>query len=155
MPKFFCFFLLSVFLVGAMPSAVYADAYGAPPMSNPPSRTVHPTPVQGPDAIAKTQRTESYGTTISKKLGAGLSNMALGFLEIPKNVVNTSNEVNFALGITGGVAKGILYAGGRVLCGIVDFLTFPAPTEPLTTPQFVWMHFPEETRFNPAFKLKK
>ncbi len=155
MPKQLYYCLFSVFLIVTVPSAGAYDGYDGSYMASPPASMERPTNAPPAYATPRPQKSESYGTTISKKLGAGLSNMALGFLEIPKNIVNTSNEVNFAMGITGGVLKGVLYAGGRTICGIVDFLSFPAPTEPLTTPQFVWMHFPQETRFNPAFKLKQ
>lgn len=98
---------------------------------------------------------ESYGTTVGKKVGSAFSNIVFGFLEVPKNIVNTTNDINLAAGLTLGVAKGALHMGGRAIVGLVDLVSFPAPTEPLTTPQFVWMHFPQETRYNPAFKLKK
>ena len=129
--------LLSVLLTLAAQASL-ADIYGGP------------TPVMGlkyspPPAL----NSESYGQTISRKLGVGFSNMTLGWLEIPKNVINTMNDSNFALGILGGTAKGILHMGGRVMTGIVDVMSFPVPTQPLTTPQFVWDNFTVETRYNP------
>ena len=98
--------------------------------------------------------TQDYGTAISEKLGAGFANFGLGFLEFPKNVVITTNEVNLAFGVTGGMIKGALHTIGRMLAGTVDILTFPLPTEPIVVPQFVWENYTVETRYNPVFKVK-
>ncbi len=137
------FFLLAAFLSAAVPIPGFADAYGNPSM----------TP-QG-YGTAASKRPESYGGAITTKLGTGLSNLVLSPLEIPKNIINTTNEANLALGSTGGVAKGFLHMAGRFMAGIVDVMTFPLPTEPLTTPQFVWDNYGLETRYNPLFKMKK
>jgi len=97
---------------------------------------------------------QTYGATIGKKVGAGFSNIGLGFLEIPKNIINTNNEGGFALAVTLGTVKGLIHMCGRAMIGVTDLLTFPVPTEPMTTPQFVWEKFNVETRYNPAFKMQ-
>ncbi len=137
-------FLLAAFLSAVVPVPGLAEDYGS----------AYPVPPES-QGTAAAKRPESYGATIGKKVGAGFSNIGLGFLEIPKNVINTTNEGNFALGITGGVLKGVLYTCGRVLVGVTDLLTFPVPSAPLTTPQFVWQKFNVETRYNSAFKMKQ
>lgn len=135
-------FILAACLAGIAPAALAVDDYGMTQSQQAPPKAAAAAP-------------ESYGTAVSNKLGSGFSNLALGFLEIPKNVVNTTNDVNLAWGITGGMAKGILHTAGRMLAGTVDLLTFPAPTQPLTTPQYVWSQFTVETRYNPLFKSKE
>ncbi|HUL11180.1 MAG TPA: exosortase system-associated protein, TIGR04073 family [Methylococcaceae bacterium] len=95
-----------------------------------------------------------YGTEVGMKFGSALSNLALGWLEIPKTVLATTNQVNLGLGLSGGVVKGILHGIGRTLTGAVDMLTFPLPTQPIAEPQFVWQNFDEETHYNRAFQLK-
>ncbi len=97
---------------------------------------------------------ESYGQTISTKLGSGFSNVTLAIVEVPKNIINTTNEVNLALGVTGGVFKGFLHTAGRTMAGLVDVLTFPIPTVPITNPPFPWQDFTRETKYNPLFKFK-
>lgn len=104
---------------------------------------------------APAKKPESYGQSIAIKLGAGASDLILSPLEIPKNIINTSNEANLALGLTGGVAKGFLHMAGRLLTGLVDVLTFPLPTQPIAAPQFIWDNFSTETHYNPMFKLKQ
>jgi len=97
---------------------------------------------------------QDYGTEVGMKLGSSLSNIALGWLEVPKTVLATTNQVNLALGLSGGVVKGILHTMGRTLTGVIDLLTFPLPTRPIADPQFVWQDFDVETHYNPAFQLK-
>ena len=103
---------------------------------------------------AGAQKTETYGSVITTKLGSGFSNIILSPLEIPKNIINTTNEANLALGATGGVLKGLLHMAGRFMAGTVDTLTFFIPTEPLTNPTFAWENYKTETSYNPLFKMK-
>lgn len=104
---------------------------------------------------SESQKAETYQSVISAKLGSGFSNLVLSPLEIPKNIINTTNETNLALGVTGGVAKGLLHMAGRFMAGVVDTLTFPIPSQPLTTPPYPWQDFKIETRYNPLFKMKQ
>jgi putative exosortase-associated protein (TIGR04073 family) len=75
---------------------------------------------------------------------------------VHKNIVNTTNETNLALGITGGVAKGALHMVGRMMAGLVDVVSFPLPTETLTVPKYVWEDYNVETHYTvPLLKMKK
>ena len=103
---------------------------------------------------ARAQKPESYGTIISTKLGSGFSNIGLCFVELPKNIINTTNDTNLAFGLTGGLLKGVLHMVGRAMAGTVDTLTFPIPTVPITNPPFVWQGYQTETRYNPLFKFQ-
>lgn len=90
------------------------------------------------------------------KLGSAFANLFLGPAELPKNVINTTNDINMAAGVTLGVVKGLIHMCGREMVGIIDLLSFPLQTEPLTTPQFVWDKFTVETRYSaPLFKMQK
>ena len=101
------------------------------------------------------QKPESYGETMGRKLGSGFSNIGLGFFEVPKNVINTTNEGGMALGVTLGAVKGLIHMCGRAMAGVIDVLTFPLPTEPITMPVYVWEKLDVETRYNPIFNMKK
>jgi putative exosortase-associated protein (TIGR04073 family) len=105
----------------------------------------------GIGAAMPAARADDYGATTTLKLGSGLSNLTMGWLEIPKNMINTSNQTNVLLGISGGLLKGLLHTIGRTLTGAVDFLTFPLPTQPIAHPTFVWQTFFDETSYGPAF----
>lgn len=97
----------------------------------------------------------SYGDMVRTKLASGLSNMAFGIAEMPKNIVNTSNEVNVMMGVTGGVLKGTLHTMGRMLAGMVDVLTFPVPSQPITHPYYVWQQFKTDTSYGPFFDMQR
>jgi putative exosortase-associated protein (TIGR04073 family) len=143
MPKPLKIYLLAGFLAAAAPMAGAADGYAAPGAMN-----------SGAYKTAAPKKPPAYGEAIATKLGAGFANVVLGPAELPKNVINTTNEGNLALGLTAGVLKGVLHMLGRAMAGVVDVMTFPLPTEPLTTPQYVWDDFKVETRYNPLFKMK-
>lgn len=97
---------------------------------------------------------ESYGKTIGLKAGSGFSNILFGILEVPKNIIKTSNDVNLLFGVTGGTVKGTAHALGRILSGIVDVVTFPVPTKPITSPAFVWENWYTDTQYGPYFPIK-
>lgn len=138
---------LVFFLLLSMLSFVVLDvcAAGADPAYTPPSSPVY----------APSKPEPTYGEAVAEKLGSAAANLVLSPLEIPKNIINTTNDAGLALGLTGGVAKGFLHMAGRFLSGTVDLVSFPLPTEPLTNPRYVWQGYAVETRYNPLFKLKK
>jgi putative exosortase-associated protein (TIGR04073 family) len=93
-----------------------------------------------------------YAQVVGRKLASGFSNMALGAAEIPKNMIITTNQTNAIFGVTGGAIKGLLHTLGRTLAGIVDIVTFPIPTQPITRPPLVWQSFETETQYGPVFQ---
>ncbi len=110
-------------------------------------------------AIADTTTSykEGYGTHPGKKLGTGVSNLATGWVEVPKNTLNVTNhpDTKYVLfGIVGGTIKGILHMAGRTLTGVVDVLTFPLPTKPTVNSGLVWEKFGEDTTYGPYIVLE-
>ena len=97
----------------------------------------------------------TYGDMVRTKLASGLTNMTFGIAEMPKNIINTSNEVNALFGVTGGVLKGTLHTMGRLLAGGLDFITFPIPSKPITHPTFVWQQFNVDTTYGPYFDMSR
>ena len=94
-----------------------------------------------------------YGEKVGDKAMNGATNIATAFLEIPKNIINTTNESNVAYGIIGGTAKGIIHMSGRMIMGLADLITAPIPTKPVTEPAYVWDDFDEDTSYNDLFRL--
>lgn len=92
---------------------------------------------------------ESYLNRVGDKLAVGSANVALGWLEIPKNMIVTTNEYNVVMGITGGVLKGVLHTIGRTLCGTFDLVTFPLPSQSIVKPAYVYENFKVETQYGP------
>lgn len=80
-----------------------------------------------------------------RKFGRGLAGMTCGFLELPGNVVQTTEKQGIGYGLTIGVAKGLGMIVARELIGVYEFLTapFPAPPgyKPILTPEFPWGYF--------------
>lgn len=63
---------------------------------------------------------------VTTKLERGVKNLALGWTEIPKNIVDTSKKKNALVGVTVGTVKGVLQAFARTISGAFDVVTFPA-----------------------------
>ncbi len=80
---------------------------------------------------------EDYGTGSSKKLGRGISNVAFGWLDIPKGIEAVGQEQNFLAAVTWGPIYGVGQAVKRTLVGVYEVATFPVPSEPIVKPEFV------------------
>ncbi len=82
-----------------------------------------------------------YAQDALRKLGRGLANILTGWIEIPKNIYDTSVEDNIGMGLTVGLAKGIGMTVVRTGAGIYETITFPFPLpedyEPLLEPEYV------------------
>ena len=62
------------------------------------------------------------------KAGRGLSNLCLGWTDIPLSIYQVTNDTkNAALGVTLGTWEGFKKAFPRTISGAVDLITFPIP----------------------------
>ena len=81
-----------------------------------------------------------YATGVGKKLGRGASNLAFGWLEIPKGIQDVGDNNNFIAGLTWGPLVGIGKAIQRTAAGVYEVATFPVPVPknfgPLVEPDF-------------------
>lgn len=83
---------------------------------------------------------------------AGASNLAGGWLEIPKNVVNVTNKSNyFIYGLIGGMLKGTIDTIGRTGGGLLDLVACPFNMEPVIQPGYIWNDFQKDTRYGRIF----
>ncbi len=98
---------------------------------------------------------QSYGSQVGNKALNGFANMTTAVLEIPKNIINTTNDSNVAWGTVGGLAKGILNTAGRIVTGMTDFVTAPLPTKPIVYPAYIWDDFDVDTSYGKAFRLQE
>lgn len=97
---------------------------------------------------------QSYNDKVSEKAFSGFTNINTAILEIPKNVINTTNESNNLIyGVTGGVLKGLLHTAGRLLTGLTDLVTAPIITKPIVQPDPIWQDFDAETTYGKVFRL--
>src|SRR3989339_2273360 len=86
--------------------------------------------------------TASYAQDPAKKLGRGLANILTGWIELPKNIYDTSVEDNPLSGLTIGLAKGVGMTIVRTGAGVYETVTFPFPIPegyaPVLEPEFVF-----------------
>jgi putative exosortase-associated protein (TIGR04073 family) len=95
----------------------------------------------------------SYGSKVGNKALNAFANLTTSVLEIPKNIINTTNKSNVFYGIVGGLFKGIVHTGGRIGVGVADLITIPLPTKPIAQPAYIWNDFDVDTTYGPVFRL--
>ena len=83
-----------------------------------------------------------YAQDPGKKLMRGMANILTGWVELPKNIYDTSVEDNVFSGLTVGLAKGIGMTIVRTGAGIYETLTFPFPIPedyaPVLEPEYIF-----------------
>lgn len=86
--------------------------------------------------------TTCFAQDMGKKLTRGLANILTGWVEIPKNIYDTSVEDNVLSGITVGLVKGVGMAIVRTGAGVYETVTFPFPIPeafaPVLEPEFIF-----------------
>ena len=103
--------------------------------------------LSGAALTTPTAHAESYITGFSNKVSEGLANIAFGFVEIPKNVINVSNDHNIFVGMTWGLLRGTVHGVSRTLVGTAELVTSPIPTSEFAAPAYVWDRFSEDSRY--------
>lgn len=96
---------------------------------------------------------KSYSDKVGDKALNGFANMTTAPLEIPKSIINVSNESNVAFGFIGGALQGILNTAGRFVTGTADLFTAFIPTKPSIAPVYVWDNFDADTVYGENFRL--
>ena len=85
---------------------------------------------------------DSYAQDAGKKLMRGLANVLTGWVELPKNIYDTSVEDNVLSGITIGLAKGVGMTIVRTGAGVYETITFPFPIPqdyaPVLEPEYIF-----------------
>lgn len=109
---------------------------------------------QSTEALATVQSLPpcSYGQMIGDKALRMLSNLTLGALEVPKNMIIVSNEGNVFYGLTGGFIKGVVDTLGRTAIGITELVSLPIPTKAAIRPPLPWQDFNSNTTYGPVFQ---
>lgn len=90
---------------------------------------------------------QDTGRLVMTKLFRGIVNAATGWMEIPKQMIRTSQEQGVGPGLSWGFAKGIGWAVGRSVMGGYEIVTFPIPVpeeyRPVLQPEYVLSDLPE------------
>lgn len=75
------------------------------------------------------------------KLGRGLSNVLLGWVEIPKNIAKEWRNTEPFTGTIVGAVKGLGWGIARTIAGVYEVVSFPFPIprnyEPIMYPEFI------------------
>ena len=86
--------------------------------------------------------TVCYAQDAFTKLGRGVANVLTGWVEIPKNIYDTSVKDNALAGVTLGLAMGAGMTIVRTGAGIYEIGTFPFPLpenyKPILEPEYVF-----------------
>jgi putative exosortase-associated protein (TIGR04073 family) len=90
---------------------------------------------------------QSYLSGFTSKINQGIFNIATGFIEIPKNIVNISHEQNILVGLSWGTLRGVAHTVSRTLVGTVELLSSPIPSDEFISPPYVWDRFSEDSRY--------
>ena len=97
-------------------------------------------------AMPVTASADNYGNQVVNKFSRGFANTLTGWLELPKNVVNTTKQDNIGLGLTVGLVKGLVHSVGRTVVGAVELVTFFIPNKEVVQPRYAW-DFSKETSY--------
>lgn len=98
---------------------------------------------------------KSYGAQVGEKGLNGLTNIGTAWLEIPKNVVKTTQETNILYGMIGGLGAGVFNTLGRLSTGLFDLVSAPIPTDPLVNPVRAWEKFDTSTTYGVNFHIEE
>ncbi|MGR8942350.1 MAG: exosortase system-associated protein, TIGR04073 family [Gammaproteobacteria bacterium] len=98
---------------------------------------------------------QTYGERVGEKATSAFANLATGWLEMPKNVINTTNQSNVIYGFIGGLAKGMVHTAGRMGVGIADLSTLPIATKPIMYPLYIWDDFDVDTTYGDVMRLQE
>ncbi len=101
---------------------------------------------------AQTVLAQSYQNITGEKFVSGIANVATGVVELPKNIVITTQNKGIPYGMTIGVVTGVVHTIGRTVVGLLDVVTFMIPTGPSSVqPQYVWNDFSRETTYGSRY----
>lgn len=88
-----------------------------------------------------------YGGQVVDKFSRGFVNTLTGWVELPKNIVNTTRQKNIGMGLTVGLLKGVAHTVGRTVVGAVELVTFFIPNPEFVHPRYVWKPFEKDTTY--------
>lgn len=101
---------------------------------------------------AQSVHAQSYQNITGEKFVSGIANVATGVVELPKNIVITTQNKGIPYGMTIGVVTGVVHTIGRTVVGLLDVVTFMIPTGPSSVqPQYVWNDFSRETTYGSRY----
>ena len=100
-----------------------------------------PQSIQAQQTDDDTYRENTEINQMFHKLGRGVSNVLLGWVEVPKNIAKEWRRTEPFTGTIVGFFKGFGWAVARTVAGVYEVISFPFPVpknyEPIMYPEFV------------------
>ncbi len=94
-----------------------------------------------------------YFSRAGTKILSGITNVATGWMELPKNIsLWNQKDDNVLIGTAEGLLWGIVHTASRTASGAIDLVTFWLPTFPTPEPLLVWDNFSRESEYY-AFRM--
>lgn len=100
----------------------------------------------------QSQQPCTYGQKVNEKALRMVANFSSSLLEIPKNIVNTTNDSNIFYGLSGGMLKGFIHFFWRMSTSGADLISLPVPTKAIAYPYYVWDDFNQDTTYGTPFR---
>jgi putative exosortase-associated protein (TIGR04073 family) len=98
------------------------------------------------NGLSTKEETPSALHLSASKLGRGMANLGMGWMEFPKQIYVVGKEEGWFLGLTRGPVDGLGMTLARTVAGIYEVFTFPIPIpphyQPLIQPPYVWQPDP-------------
>jgi putative exosortase-associated protein (TIGR04073 family) len=88
-----------------------------------------------------------YISHSGEKFVNGITNIATGVIELPKNIILKTQNEGVVYGVTVGVVTGVMHTVARTVIGALDVVTFMVPTQPSIRPPYIWQDFSTETSY--------
>lgn len=102
--------------------------------------------MMGVGVAAPASAQQDTGRLVVTKLFRGIANAATGWMEIPKQIFLTHEQMGSGAAFTWGLVKGIGYAIARSVTGGFEIATFPIPVPegyvPIMQPEYVLSDLP-------------
>lgn len=100
----------------------------------------------GEEPLPQEEPEPSLDIQIGTKMARGVTNLGLGWAEIPKQIYLVGQRGGWAAGAFRGSIDGLGMFVARTIAGMYEILTFPIPLpphyQPLVGPEFVWQPEP-------------
>ena len=111
-------------------------------------------PAWGEEPLPQEEPEPFLGIQIGTKMARGVTNLGLGWAEIPKQIYLVSQRGGWAAGAFRGSIDGLGMFVARTIAGMYEILTFPIPLpphyQPLVGPEFVWQPEPPDPAWTKA-----
>ncbi len=91
-----------------------------------------------PETTILTPEPSHYSEKVNAKLGRGIENFFVGWMEFPHQIKKTNKEGGALQASTLGVGKGLVFTLARMGVGVYEIFTFPFAQDPIMDSMEEW-----------------